>query len=265
MNCRRRRVLLTAVSVVVTGGMALGCGAQSDRADASGSQETAAAGAAETGRFSAVWHDGPHLDVMSPLGTFVRAYVEDAGWAFSTWDAENLSRSVIEASAFDIKGQLESEAPSGRRPQYQGAADYQVAEASGPPERTEITVCRTDHQLGSEDMESGEGIVTRAEGEPPSVRPFLLVVSLMGEPPLAGMTGTENVPPPEAFGDWRALRYDHTPLHAEGEEAQRKCNALSGLPAGYPDSPPELTTVPSMSEVAPSPGWPVGSAAAGDF
>ena len=261
----RRRVLLTAVSVVVTGGMALGCGAQPDGADDPGSQAGAEAEIAETGRFSAVWHGGPHLDVMSPLGTFVRAYVEDAIWAFSTWDTEELSRSVIEASAFDIEGQLESQAPSGRPPEFGGALDYHVAEVSGSAERTQVTVCRTNPRLGSRDAGSDEGFVSRADGQPPAVHPSLLVVSQEGSAPPAANAGTENVPPREAFGEWRALRFEYSPRREERVEAQRKCNELLGLPAEYSDSPATYTTVPSMPEVAPSPGWPVGSAAAGDF
>ena len=197
---------------------------------------------------------------MSPLGTFVRAYVEDAGWAFFSWDVRELSRDVVEASAFDVEGTLAALEPSGRRPEYQGAVDYHVAEVSGPPERTQVTVCWSSPRLGSKGLGVEEGFSTNVEGELPSIRPFLLVISREGQAPPAGMIGSEKVPPKEAFGDWRALRYEPVLSGDEKVEAQHKCNSLLGLPAGYPDSPASVTTVPSVPEVAPSPGWPVGSA-----
>ena len=235
----------------------VGCGPQP--ADSVGSGSPHEAGDKPV-RFSAVWHTGPHVDLMSPLGTFVRAYVEDAAWAFNSWDEEQLSRAVVGASDFDIEKQLVSTVPTGPLPEYQGAVDYHVAEVSGPAERTRVTVCRTDPRLGGREFKSDEDFFRGVEGEPPSVFPSLLVISQVGQAPPAGMAGTENVPPSEAFGEWRALRYTHSPRREERAEAQGKCNALLGLPPEYPDNPISETAVPSVPEVAPSPGWPVGSA-----
>lgn len=252
---RKNRWFLPVVSLVACGAV-VGCGAPSGDGEASGE---AVVQPPENVRYSAVWHNGPHLDLMSPLGSFVRAYVEDAAWAFGSWDADELSRPVVEASAFDVEEALEEVALSDPTPEFQGAQDFHVAEVSGPPERTRVTVCRTTPRLGSRDLGSNDGFVTRAEGEPPSVIPSVLVVSQEGQAPPAGMTGERNVPPAEAFGEWRVLRFVYLLLDEEWAVAQSQCNALLGLPPEYPDSPAEETRVPSLPEVSPSPGWPVGA------
>ena len=259
MSGRRRRMLVGA-GLVMASCAVCGCGSLPVEGDGSGSSGEAGTPSDKSVRFSAVWHSGPHMDLMSPLGTFVRAYVEDAAWAFNSWDEEQLSRAVVGASDFDIEKQLVSTVPTGPLPEYQGAVDYHVAEVSGPAERTRVTVCRTDPRLGGREFKSDEDFFRGVEGEPPSVFPSLLVISQVGQAPPAGMAGTENVPPSEAFGEWRALRYTHSPRREERAEAQGKCNALLGLPPEYPDNPISETAVPSVPEVDPSPGWPVGSA-----
>ena len=206
-----------------------------------------------------IWHNKvDSFDFTSPIGTFLRAYVESMHRMSMDGGRRALFPGTDEATEFDLT-RMERAAvdnpvgPSRRR----GATDLHVLAVDETDSEAEIFVCEDPSGVAEKD---GDG-KWEARGSEAFTRVQIsrLVVDKIGSAPPANISGTAQTPSVPMFGDWQAIEYQHI-LSQDPLEESFISQCLSDI--GKEETPRDIggyvVPEPPVEAPSPEPGWPEG-------
>lgn len=198
------------------------------------------------------------FDFTSPLGTFLRAYVESMHRMSMDGGRRALFPGTDEATEFDMTPMERAAVdnpvgPSGRR----GAKDLHVLAVDETDSEAEVIVCEDPSGVAEKNAD-GKWEARGAE-EFTRVQISRLVVDKVGSAPPANISGTAQTPSAPMFGDWKAIEYQHL-LSQDPLEESFISQCLSDI--GKEATPREVggyvVPEPPVEAPSPEPGWPEG-------
>lgn len=205
-----------------------------------------------------IWHESDSFDPVSPLGTFVRAYIESMLRMSLDGGRSELFPGAEEATGFDLTS-LERAAvdrpagPEGRR----GVQDLYVLAVNENHLESEVIVCE-DPSGVAEKVADGKW-EARGSEEFARVQISRLVLERVGDPPPSNVVGRAQSPSVSMFGGWKALEYQavltQDPLE---EHFMSECLSEIGKDATPRDVGGLPVPEPPIAAPAPEPGWPEG-------
>ncbi|MCH5643627.1 hypothetical protein [Gordonia sp. ABSL49_1] len=191
------------------------------------------------------WIAGPALDMSSPEGTFVRAYVESFELANAGGSVQWGYRGFVQASPSNIDQMIlayPSGVSAGRH--AVGTAFFTSLRRIDGVDRTRIVLCR----YGYRSVRDGDAWVSKVDDPHPVEIDF----RREGATPPTAASGRLRTPETAVFGGWYTTRYDFAAVYPTPTADQHACAAT------VPDA--SLNRGPARGDqpwptMAPSPGW----------
>lgn len=192
------------------------------------------------------WTPGNIVDLPSPEGTFVRAFVESFELANAGQSVEWGYPGFVDASPSNIAQMIGVYPPAESTDQPAvGTAFFTGLRRSDDADLTRIVLCR----YGYRSIRVGDGRWSSATDAP---RPVEIDFRRGGRGPVTGGAGTARTPNGDVFGGWYVTRYDFSAVYPTATPDEKACA----------DSVPDDVPIRQAAEghepwpaMPPSPGW----------
>lgn len=199
------------------------------------------------------WVPANVLDLMSPEGTFVRAYTESFELAFQGQSAEWGYPGFVDASPKDIDAQVKAVVSNSSTRKVVNTVFYRPLRRVDSGATSRLILCRSE-SLSIEQRFPSRDSEWRRIGKPwgyPVTIEFTR--SANGNPP-EKQQGASRAPSKSVFGNWHVTFYDRLGVGPENRADIVACDALPPNP-DLPAVGVEKGTQP-WPTLTPSPGWP---------
>lgn len=206
-----------------------------------------------------IWHESDNFETSSPIGTFVRAYIESMLRMDMEGGKGELFPGAEDATQFDLTpiemAAVDHPVGSERR---RGAKDLHVISVSESGSLSEVIICEDPSRV-AEKFPTGEW-KARGSEELSFVNISRLVLDKTGAAPPSSVFGSAQSPSSSMFGDWKALEYqpdlDKDSIEARGIDYKSRCLNRIGKEAATAGA--IVVPEPPVEAPDPEPGWPEG-------